>query len=109
MSDPKKWHEVYPYGTKEGSEESKLFRALSRSKFDWRSIKALVAETQLDRKRVEEIINKYAFQTTPPLIVQSSTNDENWAYWERVKTKKDTRSISEKDKDKRIDRQLQTP
>ena len=40
------------------------------------------------------------------LIFGSETNEDHWAYWERVPDllKKDLRSISKKDKDGRVDK-----
>ena len=69
MTEPKKWSEVYPYGTKEGDEEATFFKALARhSKFDYRSVAALIQLTSLSRERIEEIIEKYANNFTPALI-----------------------------------------
>jgi hypothetical protein len=109
MDKPKKWHEVYPYGTKDGNDEAKVFRALSRhAKFDWRSTGAIVKATGLTRERVEEIIDKYVNKVKPPLIYAHPTNEDHWGYWERCPEvlKKDTRDISTKDKDGRVDKQL---
>jgi hypothetical protein len=109
MDQPKKWYEVYPYGTKEGDEEAKVFRSLSRhSKFDWRSTGAIVKATGLPRERVEEIIDKYVNKVKPPLIYAHPSNEDHWGYWERVPDvlKKDNRGISQKDKDNRIDKHL---
>jgi hypothetical protein len=109
MSKPKKWHEVYPYGTKTGDEEAKVFRALSRhAKFDWRSTGAIVKATGLSRERVEEIIDKYVNKVKPPLIYPHTSNEDHWCYWERVPEvlKKDERDISKKDKDSRVDKQI---
>ena len=51
INTPKKWTEIYPYGTKEGDEESKFFRALARhNKFDYRStiaISTAVTESEI--------------------------------------------------------------
>jgi hypothetical protein len=109
MDKPKKWTEIYPYGTKEGDEEAKVFRALARhAKFDYRSTGAIVKATGLSRERVEEIIDKYHNKITPPLIYPHSTNEDHWGYWERCPEvlKADKRGISDKDKDNRIDRQI---
>lgn len=109
MTKPKKWTEVYPYGTKEGDEEAKVFRALARhAKFDYRSTGAIVKATGLSRERVEEIIDKYHNKIHPPLIYPHGTNEDHWGYWERVPEvlKGDRKSISDKDKDNRIDRQI---
>ena len=109
MTDPKKWTEVYPYGTKEGDEESKFFRALARHpKYDYRSIDALIKASGLSRARIEEIIDKYVNRINPPLLIPHHSNDDHWGYWERCKDrlKKDKRDISQKDKDNRIDKHI---
>lgn len=109
MDEPKKWHEVYPYGSKAGDEEAKVFRALSRNKkVDFRSTAAVVKATGLSRERVEEIIDKYATKVQPPLIYAHPTNEDHWGYWEKVPEmlKKDDRGIAQKDRDSRIDKQL---
>jgi hypothetical protein len=109
MDKPKKWHEIYPYGSKAGDEEAKVFRSLSRhSKFDWRSTGAIAKATGLSRERVEEIINKYVNNVKPPLIYAHPSNEDHWGYWERVPEviEKDDRGISKKDKDNRIDKQM---
>lgn len=105
---PKKWTEVYPYGTKAGDEESKVFIALSRNKQDHKSTAGIVKTTGLSLARVEEIIDKYVNKVSPPLIYQHPTNEDCWAYWERVPDvlEKDTRSVSQKDKDMRIEKHL---
>jgi hypothetical protein len=107
MDQPKKWTEVYPYGTKQGDEEAKVFRALARhQKFDYRSTGAIVKDTGLTRERVEEIIDKYVNKVKPPLIYAHATNEDHWGYWERCPDvlKKDKRNPSDKDKDSRIDK-----
>ena len=109
MAQPKKWTEVYAYGTREGDEEAKVFRALARhAKFDWRSTGAIVKETGLSRERVEEIIDKYVNKINPPLIYSHGTNEDHWGYWERCPEvlKTDRRGISQKDKDQRIDQHV---
>jgi len=108
MSKPKKWTEVYPYGTKEGDDEAKFFRALARHpKFDYRSTAAIIKATGLSRQRVEEIVDKYT-KVTPPLIFLHPTNDDHWGYWERCqdRLKDDKRDISRKDKDNRVDKYI---
>lgn len=106
--EPKKWTEVYPQGTKEGDEEAKFFKALARTKWDWRSIAHLVKETGLTRERVEEIIDKYHNKVNPPIVYPHNTNPDMWGYWERVPDalKKDVRTIAEKDQDGRINGQI---
>lgn len=104
---PKKWTEIYPYGTQAGDEEAKVFKALARNRQDHKSIASIVKTTGLSLERVEEIIDKYVNKVSPPLIYQHPTNDDHWAYWERVPhvLEKDTRSLSQKDKDLRIAKQ----
>jgi hypothetical protein len=102
--NPKKWIEVYPVGTKEGDEEAKFFRALARNpKFDWRSTAAISKESNLPKKRVEEIILKYY---KLGMVFQNPKNEDHWGYWERVPhmlpEKKE--SICESDKNKRIEK-----
>jgi len=110
MTTPKKWHEVYPYGTKEGDEEAKVFRSLSRhSKFEYRSTGAIIKATGLPRERVEEIIDKYAEQIDPPLIYPHPNQDDHWGYWERCGLPKTSKkSISGQDQQNRIDKHLVT-
>lgn len=108
MAKPKKWTEVYPQGSVEGDEEISFFRALARDKKNsYRSVAQLVSSTGLSRQRIEEIIDKYA-NMKPPLIVPHISNEEHWGYWERcMEDEEDTRSLSQKDQDNRIDRQMQ--
>ena len=109
MKQPKKWHEIYPNGTKDGEEEAKVFRCLSRNpSFAWVSTAAIVRNTNLSYERVEEIIDKYASKTNPPLIYAHQSNDDHWAYWERIPDfiKKDDRDLSTKDKDITIKNQI---
>lgn len=106
---PQKWTNIYPYGTKEGDEEAKVFKALSRSKkFEHRSTAQIVKSSGLTRERVEEIIDKYVNKVKPPLIYPHPTNEDHWGYWERCPEvlNKDTRDISTKDKDARVDKHL---
>lgn len=108
MQKPKKWYDVYPYGTKGGDEEAKVFRALSRHpKFDYRSTGAIMKATGISRERIEEIIDKY-MTCDPPLIFAHPSNEEHWGYWERCpdRLKDDDRDIAKKDKEDRIDKHL---
>lgn len=106
---PAKWPDVYAYGTREGDEEAKVFKALARDpKFTWRSVAAIAKQTGLPKERVEEIIDKYVNKINPPLIYPSPTNEDHWAYWEREPSvlDEDDRNISQKDRDQRIDKHL---
>lgn len=107
MSKPRKWPEVYPHGTPEGDEEARFFRALARGETDYVSTSAIMLTSGLSRERVEEIIDKY-IGMNPPLIYAHKTNEEHWAYWERIpdEIRRDGRSLSEKDKDIRINKLL---
>lgn len=109
MNKPKKWTEVYPYGTKEGDEEAKFFRALARHpKFEYRSTGAIIKATGLSRQRVEEIVDKYVNKISPPLLFPHTSNDDHLGYWERCqdRLKDDLRDISKKDKDNRVDKHI---
>lgn len=109
MSKPKKWTEVYPYGTKEGDEEAKFFKALARHhKYDYRSVGALINDTGLTRERIEEIIDKYANKIKPPLVYAHPSNEDHWAYWERCpdRLQDDKRNISQKDQDNRVNKHI---
>lgn len=109
MSNPKKWTEVYPYGTKEGDDEAKFFKALARHhKFDYRSTNQISKTTGLSLERVEEIIDKYVNNISPPLIFAHPTNEGHWAYWERCpeRVNVDKRDTARKDKDNRIDKHI---
>lgn len=107
MKKPKKWTEIYPQGTKEGDEEQAFWIALARNKkWEWRSTAQIVKESGLERSRVEEILNKYV-SMKPPLIFPCVTKDDHWAYWERVPhLVKDTPSLTNSDKKKRIGQEL---
>lgn len=103
--NPPHWYDVYPQGTKEGDEEAKFFKVLARDpQYKWRSTSAIASGAGLSKKRTEEIISKYVKKG---LILQSTKNESNWAYWERVPkslaTRLDDRSIGQKDKDSRVD------
>ena len=103
MSNPKKWINVYPQGTKEGDQEQKFFIALARHpKYDFRSVSALSKESGLNEDRVEEIIQKYYDKG---MIFQNPKNEDQWGYWERCTEllNADDTSISKQDKDDRID------
>lgn len=108
MTTPKKWTEVYAYGTKEGDEEAKFFKCLTRNKdYDYMSVSALMNITGISMQRIEEIINKYAVEINPPLLVAHETNEDLWGYWERCGYKNEkTCSLSQKDKLKRIQNKM---
>lgn len=111
MSQLKKWWEVYS-----GDEEKRFFvgkdgkSGLCRNnEFEWRSTDALAREAGLSKAKTEQIIDKYH---KAGLVIQHSKDPEKWGYWERVnpqnanQTKK---SVSDEDKDKRIDKASKKP
>jgi hypothetical protein len=101
---PKRWADVYPQGTQEGDEEARFFISLARHpKYEWRSTAALAKESGLTHKRVEEIVSKYLKKN---MVFQSSNNEEEWAYWERVPhmIPEEYLSASDADKEKRINK-----
>jgi hypothetical protein len=103
IMNPPKWPNVYPQGTKAGSEEHEFFKALARHpKFAWRSVAAISKESGLSKERVEEIIYKYFKKG---MIFSSPKNDKQWGYWERVPEmlEKDKASIAQEDQKSRID------
>lgn len=110
-STPKKWVDVYPYGTKEGDEISKFFRALIRDpKYTYRSVSAISKTSGLDKERVEEIIEIYATKFKPPLVYQHPSRPDMWGYWELNPDvlKTDNRTLAEKDRDRRIQQSVKS-
>lgn len=79
---PPKWVDVYPQGTKEGDEEQGVFICLARnSKWTFRSTAQITKESNLTKERVEEILQKY---WKKGMVFQNPSNEDQWAYWERV-------------------------
>lgn len=109
MKKPKKWTEVYPQGSLAGDEEQAFWKALVRGPSDWRNIASLVKDSGLTRQRVEEIIIKYS-EMKPPLIVQSTTANDQWGYWERVPENlyQDKPTLTQKDHQDRVDKHLKS-
>lgn len=104
MSKPQKWIDCYPQGTKEGDEEQRFFIALERHpKYEWRSTASLAKDAKLSKERVDEIIQKY-FKAG--IVVNSSTNDDHWGYWERVGVSGKSKSVVKTDQDKRVEKAL---
>jgi hypothetical protein len=106
---PKKWTEVYPYGSQEGDEEANFFKALARNrKVDYSSTAQLVKATGLSQARIEEIIDKYVNKVKPPLVYAHPTQEDHWGYWERCpdRLEEEKRDIARKDKDQRVDKHL---
>jgi hypothetical protein len=105
---PKKWTEVYPYGTQGGDEEASFFKAIARRKMDFSSTAQIVKATGLSQQRVEEIIDKYVNKVKPALIYAHPTQEDHWGYWERCpdRLEEEKRDIARKDKDLRVDKHL---
>lgn len=109
IKKPKKWIDVYPQGSKAGDEEQRFFIALGRHpKFVWRSIAAIAKEANLSKERTEKIIEKYYKKN---MVFQNPKSEDQWGYWERVPEmlKEDNGSISQSDKNKRIDKANPNP
>jgi len=102
MKRYRKWINVYPQGTKEGDEEQRFFISLARHpKYEWRSLAAVAKESGLDKKRVEQIIQKYYKEG---MVIQNPKNEDQWGYWERLDlSSKKFKSMAEKDHERRID------
>jgi hypothetical protein len=103
---PPFWTNIYPIGTPEGDEECRLFIALARNpKYEWRSTAALVKESGLSKKRVEEILSKYHKKH---MVFQSPKNADHWGYWERVPEMLPDKeeSLAKKDQNIRIDKAM---
>jgi hypothetical protein len=105
---PPHWYNVY-----KGDDEAKFFRCLTRvAKYKWRSTSALSAESGLDKDRVEEIILKYFYDGKNPvgMILQSTTNEDHWGYWEQAKDMlvDEPKTIAATDKNKRIDKAMKS-
>jgi len=105
MKKPKKWWEVCPTGTKEGTEEKKFFIALSRHpKYPWRTISALVTESGLPAEKVELLLFKYLKKG---MVFMNPDNPQRWGYWERVPEMiKNPIDINKIDKINRINKSL---
>lgn len=99
---PRDWTEIYPQDTQEGNEEQQLFIALSRKKYKWRSISALVRESKLSQERVMEIIKKYQALN---MIIQDPDHEDQFGYWTRVPDhvpKFEKKSVARQDQENRI-------
>ena len=95
MSKPQKWWEVY-----RNDGEQRLFRALARSEFKWRSVTALAKEAKLTPKETEQILVSYQGQG---IVVQNPKNPDNWGYWEIVGDATTVgKSLHEADADERL-------
>lgn len=104
VKKPPKWVDVYPQGTKEGDEEFKFFKVLSRGSktWDWRKVEAIAKESGLTPERVEQIINKYYKKG---MVFPKPNNESYWGYWERIPEDmlpKKEKTVSQKDKEERI-------
>jgi hypothetical protein len=104
MKRYRKWINVYPQGTKEGDEEQRFFISLARHpKYEWRSMAAVAKESGLEKKRVEQIIQKYYKKG---MVFQNPKNEDQWGYWERLDSAllnlDQSKSMAEKDHEQRI-------
>lgn len=100
--NPPKWVDIYPQGTKEGDEEQGVFISLARNaKWTFRSVAQIAKESRLTKERVEEILQKY---WRKGMVFQNPSNEDQWAYWERVPDMlpKKKLSITEEDQNNRI-------
>jgi hypothetical protein len=94
---PQTWVDAYPHGTREGDEEQAFFIALGRHpKWKWRSVAAIVKESNLSKERVDELLEKYHKKG---LVFQDESNPDQWAYWERVPELVNSDNDSPKQKD----------
>lgn len=106
MAQVKKWWQVYC-----NDEEKRFFVGkdgksglVRNSQFEWRTTDSLSRESGLTKTKTEEIIAKYH---KAGLVIQHSNDPEKWGYWEKVSTqddKKTTKSVSDEDKEKRINK-----
>lgn len=109
INKPPTWCQVYPHGTKEGDDEMVFFYALARSKWEWVSTAQIAKQSGLSRERVEQIISKY-LNWNPPLVLQSATKEDHWAYWERVPDLlTPPKSLGDLDQENRIKKQMDDP
>ena len=105
--DLEKWWEVYANNDEQkffaGSDgQSGLCRHPKYSK--WRSVDSLVKESGLDRTDVERILSKYVKKG---MVLNNPKDKDQWGYWENVQgliDDTDDRSLSDKDKQDRIDK-----
>lgn len=92
---PSKWWQVY-----QGDEECRFFKALSRSKHDWRTTDGIAKEARLTIKRTQEILQKYL----PSGIVRPHQSDaDKWQYWERGSSKPSQGTVVEENQKKRVE------
>lgn len=103
----KKWWQIYIEHEKSffvgKDNRSGLIR---HPRYDWRSVDKLIEESNLTKEEVESIILKYA---KIGLIIQNPKNSDQWGYWENVAPDLDKQlnlSISENDKNNRINKAL---
>lgn len=101
---PPRWVDVYPQGSKEGDEEQGVFVCLARhAKWTFRSVAQISKESKLSKERVEEILQKY---WKKGMVFQNPSNEDQWAYWERVPEMlpKKNVSITKEDQNNRINK-----
>lgn len=106
--NPPKWHQVY-----QGTNEKRFFvgidgkSGLVRSRSGegkqqtWRSVKGLAADSGLSLKRVEEVIAQYM---PAGVVLNNAKNPELWGYWENVGLEEAPKSLSDSDKEERVNK-----
>jgi len=89
------WWDFY-----QGDEECRFFKALSRSKYEWRTIEKLSKAANLSVKRTEQIAERYILTGE---VQQHTKEPGKFRYWERASKKKKSKgSISSENKKKRV-------
>jgi hypothetical protein len=73
------------------------------TKWTYRSVAQISKESNLTKERVEEILQKYWRRG---MVFQNPSNEDQWAYWERVPdmVPAKQRSVTEEDQQNRIER-----
>lgn len=102
--NPPNWYDVYPQGSKAGDEEQGIFICLSRNpKWVFRSVAQIAKEANVTKERAEEILVKYWKKN---MVFQNPSNEDQWAYWERVPDMlpEEEDSITDEDHQNRINK-----
>jgi hypothetical protein len=107
----KKWWQVYSNDDEKNFFSGKDGKSgLARSQdYDWRTTDALAREAGLTKAKTEQIIDKYH---KAGLVIQHQKDPEKWGYWERVAPQlasQTNKSVSDTDKDQRIDKAKKKP
>jgi hypothetical protein len=106
----KKWHEIYPQGTKEGDDDQKIFISLERNpNYKSRSVASICKDTGLSEDRVIDFLDKYSKLGQ---VFQNPNNENYWFYWELLPDEfiylisENPVSIADMDKNNRIKSKL---